>query len=89
MYLNFRDNGEVDPSQDGRNNLVEDGGVNYTNYLQLSKVLKAQHLLSEEGGNKVHDEHLFIIIHQGNLFKIHICIYYSIYINISIVLIIS
>lgn len=34
--------------------------------LQLNKVLNAQVLQSELKGNKIHDEHLFIITHQGN-----------------------
>lgn len=46
-------------------NLMEHGGVNYTNYLQLDKILGAQELESEKDGQKVHDEHLFIIIHQA------------------------
>lgn len=42
--------------------------VNYGNYLQLTKILDAQTLLSskdKQNKNAVHDEHLFIIIHQG------------------------
>ena len=43
--------------------------VNYTNYLQLSKLLGSQTLLSarndQDGRPPVHDEHLFIIIHQS------------------------
>ena len=31
----------------------------------LEKVLNAQELQSEIKGNKIHDEHLFIITHQG------------------------
>lgn len=42
-------------------------GMMYGEYLQLDKVLQAQRLLSEHFGNEtVHDEHLFIITHQGN-----------------------
>lgn len=44
---------------------MEHGGVNYTTYLQLNKILNAQKMESEASGQKVHDEHLFIIIHQG------------------------
>lgn len=59
-------------AQDGVN-LVADGdkGVDYSKYLQLDKILNAQVLQSElqAKGNKVHDEHLFIIIHQSKSFK--------------------
>lgn len=44
--------------------------VNYGNYLQLNKILDSQTLLSaKHDPNKkaVHDEHLFIIIHQSNI----------------------
>ena len=33
---------------------------------QLDKVVGAQVLQSELKGNKIHDEHLFIVTHQGN-----------------------
>ena len=52
---------------DAVGNLMEHGGQNYTNYLQLDKLLNAQALESEANGNKIHDEHLFIIIHQGTM----------------------
>lgn len=42
----------------------EPTGVNYTDYLHLDSLLNAQKLESEADGKKVHDEHLFIIIHQ-------------------------
>lgn len=48
----------LDKSQDGRN-LAEYGGITYISYLQLHKLLTSQSCRSE-----VHDEHLFIIIHQ-------------------------
>lgn len=32
---------------------------------QLDKILSAQVLQSELKGNKIHDEHLFIVTHQG------------------------
>lgn len=38
-------------------------------YLKLEKNLNAQELQSEKKGNKIHDEHLFIITHQGMLHK--------------------
>ena len=37
----------------------------YGEYLMLDKVLNAQRMLSTEGKKPVHDEHLFIITHQG------------------------
>lgn len=37
----------------------------YGEYLMLDKVLGAQRMLSEENNMAVHDEHLFIITHQG------------------------
>lgn len=42
--------------------------VNYGNYLQLNKILDAQVLLSakhDQNKRAVHDEHLFLVIHQG------------------------
>ena len=40
--------------------------VHYGSYLQLEKILKAQTLQSEQvEGQPIHDEHLFIVIHQG------------------------
>ncbi|XP_011868080.1 PREDICTED: tryptophan 2,3-dioxygenase [Vollenhovia emeryi] len=39
--------------------------LQYGDYLCLDKILTAQRLLSDEHGNKVHDEHLFIITHQA------------------------
>jgi len=36
----------------------------YQDYLCLEKILKSQHLISEEYGKPAHDEMLFIIIHQ-------------------------
>jgi tryptophan 2,3-dioxygenase len=38
--------------------------VHYHNYLQLDKILDAQHLRSAEIGDPAHDELLFIITHQ-------------------------
>ncbi|KAB7495946.1 Tryptophan 2,3-dioxygenase [Armadillidium nasatum] len=54
----------VDASQEGRNLVEELGGKTYSSYLQLDKILTAQHMISEEDGKQVHDEHLFIVIHQ-------------------------
>ena len=38
--------------------------VHYINYLELDKVLDAQHPLSDKGNGAAHEEMLFIIIHQ-------------------------
>ena len=38
--------------------------ISYRKYLQLDKILDSQALKSLEHGNEVHDEMLFIIIHQ-------------------------
>lgn len=40
--------------------------VLYTDYLQLDKILNAQFPVSQKYGNLAHDEHLFIVVHQGN-----------------------
>ena len=43
--------------------------VTYSNYLQLNRLLDSQVLLSakhDQNKNPVHDEHLFIVIHQSN-----------------------
>jgi hypothetical protein len=37
----------------------------YNDYLHLDKVLNAQFPVSKKYGNMAHDEHLFIIVHQG------------------------
>ncbi|XP_063666029.1 tryptophan 2,3-dioxygenase isoform X2 [Pan troglodytes] len=55
---------EEDKSQTGVNRASK-GGLIYGNYLHLEKVLNAQELQSETKGNKIHDEHLFIITHQA------------------------
>ncbi len=39
--------------------------VYYSSYLQLDKILNAQHLESTKVGKKAHDEMLFIIVHQA------------------------
>uniref|UniRef100_A0A8D0B7U7 Tryptophan 2,3-dioxygenase n=1 Tax=Salvator merianae TaxID=96440 RepID=A0A8D0B7U7_SALMN len=55
---------EDDKSQEGLNKASK-GGLIYGNYLQLDKILNAQELQSEKKGNKIHDEHLFIVTHQA------------------------
>ena len=39
--------------------------VHYSDYLQLDKILDAQHPESDKHGLPAHDEMLFIIIHQA------------------------
>ncbi|CAJ1059051.1 tryptophan 2%2C3-dioxygenase A [Xyrichtys novacula] len=55
---------EEDASQAGVNKASK-GGIIYGDYLQLDKVVTAQVLQSELKGNKIHDEHLFIVTHQA------------------------
>ncbi|KAJ8399261.1 hypothetical protein AAFF_G00412990 [Aldrovandia affinis] len=57
-------NEDEDESQKGVNKASK-GGIVYGEYLQLDKVVTAQVLQSELKGNKIHDEHLFIITHQA------------------------
>lgn len=47
---------------------ITQGGMLYGEYLCLDKILSAQRLVSVEHNQKVHDEHLFIITHQGTQF---------------------
>lgn len=51
----------------GHKILGADVGMLYGEYLQLNKVLSAQRMASEKTSKPVHDEHLFIITHQGML----------------------
>jgi hypothetical protein len=44
--------------------------VSYYDYLQLDKILDAQFPVSKKYGNMVHDEHLFIVVHQGIILEI-------------------
>ncbi|XP_007437938.1 tryptophan 2,3-dioxygenase [Python bivittatus] len=53
-----------DKSQEGLNKASK-GGLIYGEYLHLDKILNAQELQSENKGNKIHDEHLFIVTHQA------------------------
>lgn len=39
--------------------------VNYQTYLQLNKLLHCQDMASAQHGMHVHDEHLFIVVHQA------------------------
>ncbi len=45
--------------------VVPDEGVYYGDYLQLAKLLDAQHPASDAAGRPAHDEMLFIIVHQA------------------------
>ena len=44
-------------------------GMLYGDYLMLDKIINAQRMQSAESNRPVHDEHLFIITHQGKRFK--------------------
>ena len=91
---------ETDESQSGKNILKEEGGLDYTSYLSVSRLIKASDLYcfkfqtvfktkkkhfkifvaftlnfqldtllsSQNMKSTIHDEHLFIITHQGNCF---------------------
>ncbi|XP_029470291.1 tryptophan 2,3-dioxygenase [Rhinatrema bivittatum] len=61
--LSLEENGE-DRAQEGENKASR-GGLIYGDYLHLDKILSAQVLQSEVKGNKIHDEHLFIVTHQA------------------------
>lgn len=53
--------------QEGINMADHSAGMMYGEYLQLEKILDGQRLMSEQVGNEtVHDEHLFIVTHQGD-----------------------
>ncbi|XP_068596428.1 tryptophan 2,3-dioxygenase B-like [Brachionichthys hirsutus] len=56
--------GKEDASQAG-DNKTSKGRFLYGDYLQLDKIVSAQLLQSELKGNKIHDEHLFIVTHQA------------------------
>ncbi|XP_053559744.1 tryptophan 2,3-dioxygenase [Bombina bombina] len=62
--LSLEDKNNDEHSQDGINKASK-GGLIYGDYLQLDKILDAQELQSEKKGNKIHDEHLFIVTHQA------------------------
>lgn len=56
----YSQNGDLRTEDD-----VDDLGVVYSEYLQLDKLLTAQRMMSAVHHRPVHDEHLFIITHQG------------------------
>jgi hypothetical protein len=56
-------------SHDSNNNITNGAGdLHYNNYLQLDKILNAQDPVTTKLNVKAHDEHLFIVIHQGKTF---------------------
>lgn len=67
-----------------RDDLTRQGpALHYSEYLRLDKILSAQRLLSAEYGNEVHDEHLFIITHQGILLIMNVSYIHSLAIGFS------
>lgn len=62
--VTFMEGGEE--SQQGVNKVEMGFGQTYPEYLQLDKILTAQKLKSEADGQRVDDEHLFIVIHQAH-----------------------
>ena len=63
QLLAFREDHDQETDQ-----LAEGPGMLYGEYLRLDKILTAQRLLSAEYNKEVHDEHLFIVTHQGKNF---------------------
>uniref|UniRef100_A0A672KMQ3 tryptophan 2,3-dioxygenase n=1 Tax=Sinocyclocheilus grahami TaxID=75366 RepID=A0A672KMQ3_SINGR len=55
---------ENDDSQTGVNKASKGGRI-YGDYLRVDKIVTSQVLQSELKGNKIHDEHLFIVTHQA------------------------
>lgn len=49
--------------------LGAEAGMLYGEYLMLDKILTSQRMLSAEGSQPVHDEHLFIVTHQSKIIK--------------------
>ena len=44
---------------------MHEGPLYYADYLQLERLLSAQRLESEAHGEPIHDEMLFIVVHQA------------------------
>lgn len=55
----------VDEAGQEGTQLGNEAGMLYGDYLMLDKLLSAQRMLSAESSKPVHDEHLFIVTHQG------------------------
>ncbi|XP_071848085.1 tryptophan 2,3-dioxygenase-like [Apostichopus japonicus] len=53
-------NGQVTEDEEGDTG----SGLSYGEYLQLDKLLSSQQCESDKHGKEIHDEHLFIIVHQ-------------------------
>ncbi|PAV80052.1 hypothetical protein WR25_04887 [Diploscapter pachys] len=53
-------------SQEGVNKVELGFGRTYSEYLQIDKLLDCQKLQSELNGQRVDDEHLFIVMHQAH-----------------------
>ncbi|KAJ3646425.1 hypothetical protein Zmor_024013 [Zophobas morio] len=53
------------PERQNLEQLGDEDGMLYGEYLMLDKILGAQRLLSEQNNERVHDEHLFIVTHQA------------------------
>ncbi|CAD6190404.1 unnamed protein product [Caenorhabditis auriculariae] len=64
--VSFIDMNDDDEAQEGVNKVEMGFGHTYTKYLQLDKLLSAQTLQSELNGQRVDDEHLFIVVHQSH-----------------------
>uniref|UniRef100_A0A8C7YU42 Tryptophan 2,3-dioxygenase n=1 Tax=Oryzias sinensis TaxID=183150 RepID=A0A8C7YU42_9TELE len=67
-HLLFKNKPPADEDEDASQagvNKASKGGIIYGDYLQLDKIITAQVLQSEVKGNKIHDEHLFIVTHQA------------------------
>ncbi|XP_005800647.1 tryptophan 2,3-dioxygenase [Xiphophorus maculatus] len=67
-HLLFKSKPSIEESQDASQAGADKdskGRIIYGDYLQLDKITTAQVLQSELQGNKIHDEHLFIVTHQA------------------------
>lgn len=64
QYTNHNLYRNNDDEQNGEH-LGPEAGMLYGEYLMLDKVIDAQRMLSVQDNRPVHDEHLFIITHQG------------------------
>ncbi|AWP11736.1 putative tryptophan 2-3-dioxygenase isoform 3 [Scophthalmus maximus] len=65
LFKNKPPNAEEEDASQAGVNKASRGGIIYGDYLQLDKIVSAQVLQSEVKGNKIHDEHLFIVTHQA------------------------
>lgn len=65
MFLFFSDSRNGDHAAQKGEVLGPETGMLYGEYLMLDKIINAQRMQSVESNRPVHDEHLFIITHQG------------------------